>query len=530
MKILVDLFRELDQTNSTNEKIAALVKCFERASNEELAWVLFLLSGRRPARRLPSRILREAACQSAGISDWLFEECYISAGDLAETIALIHPLNRGAHTETLHYYLEAIVALKAKSDSEQIAILRKIWTQLDREGIFLFNKLVTGGFRVGVSEQLVLRALSQWSKLDMTVLAGRFFGDWQADLEFVKKLLDPKIDTQKTTQPYPFFLASPLVTEEKLESISDYQVEWKWDGIRAQVVFRDGKCDIWSRGEERVTPSFPELHQAALELGTDCVLDGEILGWEEGSDKPAPFSNLQRRLGRKNPSRKILSSHPTQFLAYDLLEESGQDLRTKALFERRKKLEDLLQNKALKGIGISPLVFASDWQELRLIRATARERRTEGLMIKKKDSPYLIGRKRGHWWKWKIEPLSIDAVLLYAQAGHGRRSNLFTDYTFAVRKGSDLVPVAKAYSGLTDEEILEVDDWIRKNTLERFGPVRSVTPELVFEIAFEGIQLSTRHKSGIALRFPRISRRRTDKKADEIDTIEKLQELLQVAG
>jgi DNA ligase-1 len=320
-------------------------------------------------------------------------------------------------------------------------------------------------------------------------------------------------------------LAYPLADNlVDLGPLDHWQVEWKWDGIRGQVIKRSHQVFIWSRGEELVSEKYPELADAATQLLDGTVLDGEILPWKD--DRPLPFSQLQRRIGRKTVGKTLLKEVPTAFLAYDILESNGVDQRQQPLSQRRNLLAQTLLNFPNNRFILSPLVTAHTWHDLEILHGESRRRGVEGFMLKRWDSIYQVGRRRGDWWKWKIDPLTADAVLIYAQRGHGKRAGLYTDYTFAVYQGDSLVPFAKAYSGLSDKEIREVDRFIQRNTLERFGPVRSVRPELVFEIAFEGIQESSRHKSGLAVRFPRISRWRRDKKIEEIDTIERLKTLL----
>jgi DNA ligase-1 len=273
-----------------------------------------------------------------------------------------------------------------------------------------------------------------------------------------------------------------------------------------------------------VTERFPELQEAAARLPEGCVIDGEILAWAEGA--PLGFNRLQQRIGRRALTPAVLRSAPVALVVYDLLELDGADLRDRPLEERVARLGRLLADVADPKLILSPVVSAADWAELAACRDEARGRGVEGIMLKRRASPYRVGRRRGDWWKWKVNPLSADAVLTYAQRGHGRRSGLYTDYTFSVWDGDQLVPFAKAYSGLTDEEIHDVDRWVRRHTVERYGPVRAVTPELVFEIAFEAIRPSGRHRSGVAVRFPRIARRRPDKPAAEADTLDTIRALL----
>ena len=395
---------------------------------------------------------------------------------------------------------------------------------MPRGELFVLNKLLTGGFRVGVSKLLVVRALAAVAGLPRATLSHRLMGTWRPDAASFRALLAEQGGDDDRSRPYPFFLASPLEQAPAvLGERAAWLVEWKWDGIRGQLIRRRGEIFLWSRGEELITEGFPELIEAAARLPDGVVLDGEVLAWAEQG--VLPFAALQTRIGRERPSARVLAQAPAAFVAFDLLEEAGEDLRARPLAWRRARLEALLEGPCSR-LRPSPLVAAGTWRELAALRAEARLRRVEGLMVKRLDSAYGTGRQRGAWWKWKVDPLTVDAVLVYAQAGSGRRANLFTDYTFAVWRGDELVPIAKAYSGLSDREILALDRWIRRHSVDRFGPVRQVRPEQVFELAFEGINPSPRHKSGLALRFPRILRWRTDKPAAAADRIEQVQALL----
>jgi DNA ligase-1 len=467
----------------------------------------------------------------------LFEEAYDSVGDLAETIALILPPPEAASALPLHrWILDRLGTLRTLAEAEQKAALLRYWAELDQHQRFVFNKLITGGFRVGVSALLVIRALAEFTGLDAKLISHRLAGDWQPTPENYAALVSLDAQNFDISKPYPFFLAHPVDDAQTLESQlgnrADWQAEWKWDGIRGQLVKRDGEIFIWSRGEELVSAQFPELIAAAKVL-PDCVLDGEILPNKDG--QMMPFAVLQKRLGRKNPAKKILSEAPVIFLAYDVLEIAGEDIRQQPLHQRRDRLHEIIYSVPRAGdkpnlLQLSDIVRAPSWATLAAARGESRERGCEGLMLKRRDSVYGVGRTRGDWWKWKLAPMTADAVLVYAQRGHGKRASLYSDYTFAIWKTIDgarqLVSFAKAYSGLTNEEITTVDAFIRKNTLEKFGPVRTVKPELVFELGFEGIQRSKRHKSGVAVRFPRMLRMRTDKLAEEADSLESLAHLL----
>lgn len=528
MKSFAELFARIDQTNQTNEKVALLTKYFQQASSEDQLWVLALLMNKRPKKPVKTSLLKKWAAEVALLPDWLFEESYHVVGDLAETIALVLPPPTQSDQRTLAEWMQFIQLLAEKEETEQKKLVLWAWDCLGATERFLFNKLIGGSFRVGVSEQLVIRALSLATNIDAAILSHRLMGDWMPDQTTLEALLYAKNNADNFSQPYPFCLAHPL--EENLETLGkpeEWLAEWKWDGIRGQVIVRGGQIYLWSRGEELITEKFPELHGLKYLLPAGTVLDGEILAWKK--NKPLPFADLQTRITRKKLTKKHLADVPVIFLAYDLLEWKGEDWRNTPLAQRRKQLEefyDSLSENPEKPLYLSPTIEFSSWADLAQCHWQARSYEAEGLMLKRKSSPYHVGRKKGDWWKWKVHPFVIDAVLVYAQKGHGRRANLYTDYTFAVWKDQELIVFTKAYSGLTDSELREVDAFIQQNTLEKFGPVRTVTPHLVFEIAFEGIQRSSRHKSGVALRFPRISRWRRDKKPEEANTLDDLLSLL----
>ncbi len=528
MRAFSQLYEELDSTTSINLKLAALVRYFKRTPAQDAAWATYFLSGRRLKRIVGSATLRGWLLQETALPEWLLEETYSQVGDLAETIALLVEV-RGAHKPSdlpLSQWLERLMSLPGMSPEQQQRSVVQWWKELDARGCFLLNKLLTGELRVGVSAGMVERALAQVTGLPRPVIAHRLMGAWQPGPKFWAFLNAPAEEVGDRSRPYPFCLASPLEADaESLGDRSEWLVEWKWDGIRAQIMRRAEGTYIWSRGEELFTDRFPEIVRRASVLPLDTVVDGEILAWRDGAVRS--FGELQQRIGRKKLSAKVLADTPVQFLAYDLLEHGGEDVRGRTLRERRSRLEAVLRECDCR-FEVSPVIDAASWEELRELRAGSRARLVEGMMVKRLDSAYGAGRTRGVWWKWKIEPYTFDGVLVYAQPGRGRRANLLTDYTFAVRDGEQLVPVAKAYSGLTDTEISRVDKWIRQHTIERFGPVRSVAPELVFEIAFEAINESNRHKSGVAVRFPRIARWREDKPASEANTIEDLRGLLRV--
>lgn len=529
MQAFAQLYSELDASTSTQHKVQALTQFLSCSPAPDAAWAIYFLAGGRARKLVATKILRQAACAATQIPDWLFEESYQAVGDLAETIAHVLPPALSSHSLSLAQWMEQrLLPLAALTPEQLPAVLQDYWSGLNQQERFLMLKLISGGFRVGVSRLLVIRALAQYSGLDNALMAQRMMGYTQqlpTPQRYATLLLQQS--EPEAGQPYPFFLAHALAAApDTLGSATDWLAEWKWDGIRAQVVRRAGRYWIWSRGEELMTERFPELH-TLQHLPDGTVLDGELLVWD--GTRPASFAQLQTRITRKMVSKKIMSQSPVIFMAYDLLESAAHDSRHLPQHQRRLQLEELLESCPAAGVHLSEMVQASSWLELSQWRNQSRERGVEGLMLKHKNSAYGVGRTKQHgqWFKWKVEPYTIDAVLVYAQAGHGRRASLYTDYTFALwRKTAEgqreLVPFAKAYSGLTDEEIQWVDRQIRQNTREKFGPVRSVTPTLVMELGFEGLQRSTRHKSGVAVRFPRILRLRSDKtveQADELDTL-----------
>jgi DNA ligase 1 len=525
MKLFAQLFGQLDQSNKTSDKIEALKGYFLQAPDKDKLWMIALFTNKRPKRQVNTRQLRQWCCEWVGIPDWLFEESYHTVGDLAETLSLLLPDTSGNQDYSLTYWIEYLMELETLAESEKKEKVLYAWKIMNKDECFVFTKIITGGFRIGVSQNLVTQALADSVGMEKTEVAHRIMGDWSPSEVSFHDLILSKNLSDNHSRPYPFFLAYALDKGiGELGPLEEWQVEWKWDGIRGQIINRKGKIFIWSRGEELVTEKFPELAKMALKLPERTVLDGEILTFREG--KPLPFSLLQTRIGRKRLSKKILQEAPVSFIAYDMLETDGKDIRIFPLKDRRRFLEEMLDLVNDKALIISPLVIAKDWKELYQIHLDSRKMMAEGFMLKRKDSAYGTGRKRGDWWKWKIDPLTIDGVMVYAQKGHGRRADLYTDYTFAVWDAGNLIPFAKAYSGLTDAEIKEVDQYIKKNTLEKFGPVRTVKPGLVFEIAFEGIQRSPRHKSGISLRFPRIQRWRRDKPIQEANTLDDLRALL----
>ena len=527
MQLFARLYDSIDSTTSTNAKVAAMARYFSEAPPADAAWAVFFLTGRRLKRLLPYAAIHDWTIAATGLPSWVIEESYSVVGDGAETAALVldqlpivenlAPLPLAAWVE------ERILSLRAMDPNLQRERVTTWWAPLDRLQRFVLLKLITGEFRVGVSQTLVVRALAQASGLPVATVAARLMGDWTPTADWFASLISPESTDVDQSRPYPFFLASPL--EEDVSTLgdpADWILEWKWDGIRAQLVKRGGAIHLWSRGEELITHRFPEIVAAATHLPDGTVLDGEVLAFRD--DRPLPFSALQQRIGRQKQVAQMARAVPVVFMTYDLLEQNGMDIRTLPLSERRERLINLLPSGVLRP---SPGVVGSSWDALAEVRSESRVRGVEGLMLKRASSAYGVGRKRGDWWKWKIEPYTIDAVLIYAQPGSGKRARLLTDYTFGVWDNGELVPVAKAYSGLSNEEIGEMDRWIRRHTLERFGPVRHVEPVHVFELGFEGIARSSRHRSGIAVRFPRMLRWRKDKRAEEADTLENVQRLLE---
>jgi DNA ligase-1 len=531
MKSFATLITKLGTSTKTNEKLDALSEYFATTNDADKVWVIALFSGRRPKRLISSSFLAIWCMEVANLPAWLFEESYHTVGDLAETIALLLPDRTGEIPEqhTLSYFINTIAQFEKADEERKKNFIIESWMQMDQDERFVFNKLLTGNFRIGVSQKMIVNALAKHVSLEPSVIAHRIAGNWDPSTSTFDDLLSEQTAASDFSKPYPFYLAYAVDGEvSNLGPEEEWQAEWKWDGIRGQLIKRNGEIFVWSRGEELMTDKFPEYHSLRELLPEGIVLDGEII--PSVDKKPLPFALLQTRIGRKNVTKKHLQDAPIAFFAYDLLEYEGQDFRQQQLEQRRTNLENIIAQLDHPVLLISPVIPFSTWEQLAELRKGSREIGAEGIMLKKKSSTYQVGRKVGDWWKWKIDPLVIDAVMIYAQKGHGRRSNLYTDYTFAVKDGDKLVSFAKAYSGLTDKEIAQVDAFVKRNSLEKFGPVRTVKPELVFEIAFEGIAASNRHKSGVALRFPRINRWRKDKKPEEINTLDDLKKMLEIYG
>ncbi len=522
---------QISSSTKTNDKLDALAEYFTVADDKDKVWVIAIFSGRRPRRIVNSRLLAEWCTTFANLPSWLFLESYSTVGDLGETIALLLPesTNKNGIGESLSWFLEKFIEIEKQDESIRKKFIFDSWEQMNHAERFVFNKLITGSFRIGVSQKVIVNALSKVVEHSSSVIAHRISGNWDPSTTTFSNLLSTEVTEVDHSKPYPFYLAYALEDEPAtLGNPNEWQAEWKWDGIRGQIIKRNNELFVWSRGEELMTDKFPEYHILKDLLPDGIALDGEIISASEG--KPMPFAALQTRIGRKNIFKKQLQEAPICFFVYDLIEFNGEDWREKTLLERRSKLEEILGGINHNSIQLSPIINFTNWEKLADLRKNSREMNCEGIMLKRKNSVYKVGRKRGDWWKWKIDALTIDCVMIYAQKGSGRRSNLYTDYTFAVKDGDKLVSFTKAYSGLTDKEFAQVDNFVKRNSIEKFGPVRTVKPELVFEIAFEGIAASNRHKSGVALRFPRMSRWRKDKKVDEINTIEDLKSMLNMYG
>ncbi len=536
MKLFATLIDEVSASTKINEKLSAIIRYFSSANEEDKIWALALFTGRRPKRTVNSTKLHEWCAEMAGLPLWLFEESYQNVGDLGETIALILPPSNAVSEKSLTHWMHYLIDLGDKTEEEKKLAVTSAWAELGTKERFVFNKLMSASFRIGVSEALIINALAKIYNTDAQVMAHRISGNWNPLNTTFHELAHGEHTDTDASKPYPFYLAYPLEElPDTLGQPEEWQAEWKWDGIRGQIVKRKGELFVWSRGEELITDKFPEYQKLQKVLPDGTVLDGEIICFING--KPLPFNILQTRIGRKNVSKKILHDAPAVFLSYDVLEYDGHDMRSTPQAERRLLLEKIVEQARQTSepanndfvLQLSPLVEFTNWEQLTALRPESRLNASEGLMLKRKDSIYQAGRKRGDWWKWKVEPLSIDAVLVAAQKGSGRRSSLYTDYTFAVKDAEGkLVTFAKAYSGLTDKEFGQVDYFIKRNILEKFGPVRTVTPSLVFEIGFEGIAESSLHKSGVAVRFPRMLRWRQDKTLDDINSIDDLKALLHI--
>jgi DNA ligase-1 len=546
MQHFVELYNQVSSSTKTNDKLDAIADYLRVAPPEDKAWTLALFTGRRPKRSVNSTKLHEWCAEICDLPLWLFEETYNTVGDLSETIALILPQSNSVSDKPLSYWLLYLLDLQDKTEAEKKEAIINAWQQLGTDERFLFNKLMSGSFRIGVSQAMLVNAIAKVYQADPQVITHRISGNWDPrEIDF-EDLVQGKYVNSDASKPYPFYLSYALEDEPgSLGEPHEWSAEWKWDGIRGQIIKRITELFVWSRGEELMTEKFPEYDKLKELLPDGTALDGEILPYKDGF--PLSFHSLQTRIGRKNVTKKVLQDAPVIFLAYDIMEHNGVDCRNVPFEERRKLLEQVvavakaedMRRKSANPvdftdkpfvIDLSPVIRFNNWQELIEKRLQARSLGSEGLMLKKKNSIYQAGRRRGDWWKWKVDPLTVDCVLIAAQKGAGRRANLYTDYTFAIRNGEDLLTLTKAYSGLTDKEFVEVDAFIKKNIIEKFGPVRTVKAELVFEIGFEGIAESKRHKSGVALRFPRMLRWRRDKTINDIDTLDNVRALLKLYG
>ncbi|MGC6430854.1 MAG: ATP-dependent DNA ligase [Jejuia sp.] len=528
MKDFLELISAVEITNKTNAKIQALVDYFTKASDKDKLWLISIFTGKRPSRPVTSTLMKQWCMELIDLPEWLFLESYSTVGDLGETLALLLPEPTHKIDKTLDDWMQDVIRLKPKSEEEKKAYVLKAWSGLNMQERFIFNKLIGGSFRIGISKKTLVNALAKYSGIDANQLMHSIIGNWDINSISFKALLNGHHINYDNSKPYPFCLAYALEKElDELGNIEDWQVEYKWDGIRGQIIKRNDEIYIWSRGEELITNQFPELTDAFKAVKHDFVIDGEILALKDSN--VLLFNDLQKRLNRKNVSKKLLEEVPVGFYVYDVLEFENEDIRQGTMAKRRQVLETFFTESELPNyIKLSEVIQVNAWEDLNAIREGSRSINSEGLMLKHKYTEYHVGRKKGDWWKWKVDPLTIDAVMIYAQKGSGRRNSKYTDYTFAVKKDDGLVTVAKAYSGLTDKEITEISRWVNQNAIEKFGPVRTVKPELVFEIAFEGIALSKRHKSGVALRFPRIKRWRQDKTVNDIDTITSVKSLIHV--
>ena len=530
LELFAQLVSELSSSTKTNDKLQSLTDYFAIAPDNDKVWVIAIFSGRRPRRTVSSRLMREWCAEITNYPSWLFDECYSTVGDLAETLALLLPETKKEErvNKSLSHYLKTFISVEKQDESVRKIFIIESWNEMNRDERFVFNKLITGSFRIGVSQKTIVNALAKTIELSPSVIAHRISGNWDPSTTSFNDLLSEATSLTDFSKPYPFYLAYAL--EEEPENLGDpheWQVEWKWDGIRGQMIKRNNELFVWSRGEELMTDKFPEYYILKDLLPDGIVLDGEIIPAMDG--KPLPFSVLQTRIGRKNIGKKQLVDAPISFFAYDLLECNFDDWRHKTLTERRKKLEEVILPIKIPAIKISEIINFTSWKELSEIRNKSREMNSEGVMLKRKISDYKVGRKRGDWWKWD-RPFNDRLCYDICTKGKWQEKQLYTDYTFAVKDGDHLVAFTKAYSGLTDKEFAQVDNFVKRNSIEKFGPVRTVKPELVFEIAFEGIAASNRHKSGVALRFPRMNRWRHDKTVDEINTLDDLKQMLSVYG
>ena len=540
LKKFSELFGDLDSINSTNNKIEVLKNYFLSNDPIDNSWAIYLLTGKSNKRFISGRYLKNLFSQIYEYPQWLIDTCYLKVGDSAEVITLLLKNKTNSRKKKLsnislnELLSKTIPELSKLNEEEKNLQIKNIWETLPEDNHLIFNKILTGTFRVGVSIGLITKSISKLINIDEEIISHRLMGNFEPSIDSYEFLINKNINLQElNSKPFPFLLANTIEDKIFKNSINDFQFEWKYDGIRMQLIKRSGNVSLWTRGQELVNESFPELVEKMSHIKDDFVLDGELLVWNFKEQIAFDFSLLQKRINRKSPTRSIQIKYPIIFIAYDLLEINGRDIREIKLENRRIELEKYFskwQNKTENNISdifrICDLIYHKDWSDALTYKEKSRENNTEGLIIKKKNSIYSSGRKKGIWWKYKVDPMQLDAVLIYAKGGSGRRAGLYTDYSFALWKDKELIKFASAYSGLTNIEIKELDKWIRKNTIEKFGPVRSLKPEMVFEISFEKIQISKRHKSGIAVRFPRITKWRKDKKINDADSLENAYELM----
>jgi DNA ligase-1 len=519
VKAFADLLERLVFTPARNGRIALLRHWFATEPDPDRGYALAAITGELDFPAAKAGLIRELA--AARTDPTLFALAYDYVGDLAETVALMWPGRPRGEPPALAAVVEA---LRTTPKARLPALVAGWLDALDASARLALLKLITGGLRVGVSARLAKLALAEWSGRPVEAIEEVWHGLAPPYATLFAWLEDRGARPDPGGLPTfrPLMLANPLeVSDLAGLRAEEFRAEWKWDGIRVQLVSGPGGRKIFSRGAEDISEAFPDILGA---MAFHAVLDGELLVLREG--EVAPFGDLQQRLNRKQVSQKLLRDHPAHVRLYDLLFDGAEDLRGQPFDHRRARLEAWWQRTRPPRTDLSPLVPFASWDQLGTIHEGARAAGVEGLMLKRADSPYLQGRPKGFWFKWKRAALTIDAVLMYAQRGHGKRSSFYSDYTFGLWRGSELVPVGKAYSGFTDEELRFLDRFVRDNTTERFGPVRAVAPKLVLEIAFDAAQVSNRHRSGVALRFPRIARLRTDKPAEEADRLDVLLRLI----
>jgi DNA ligase-1 len=511
-----ELLEALLFTPSRNGKLRLMIRYFQETPDPERGWALAALTG---ALSFPGAKPAQIRALVLGRVDAeLFAWSYDFVGDLAETVSLIWPERPGAnHVPDLTDIVDALTTAPRGS----VGGLIEAWLDaLDATGRWALLKLMTGGMRIGVSARLAKTAVAELGavRIDQVEEVWHGLRPPYAALFHWLTAGGPQPDTGEQPVFVPLMLANPLEPDELTAlNPADYLAEWKWDGIRVQLSCRGGERRIYTRTGDEVSGAFPDL-MAALPDGV--ILDGELL---VGSfEQVAPFNDLQQRLNRKSVTARMRADYPEFVRLYDALWIEGEDLRKLPLTDRRARLEQWYRARPRPRLDLSPIIELADWETLSTLRDGARAQGIEGLMLKRRDAPYLAGRPKGPWFKWKRGALTLDCVLMYAQRGHGKRSSFYSDYTFGAWRDTELVPVGKAYSGFTDAELLLLDKWIRAHTTQKYGPVREVERGLVLEIAFDSVHRSTRHKSGLAMRFPRVHRIRWDKPAGEADRVETL--------